>query len=213
VGWLIGVIPTVVIVVAVPQLRDALAIATSKLCLFITGSFVANLLRLIRSIHAVGISVTLPGAKDAATRCLALELVFRTFVVTVFLVTSVPTVVPPIADCCDECAVGILALELALAALSRGTRGRLVRPVRAVHGTVALPVVRDALLVATTTSVLAFSALGNAGPVVSRVQNEVVRAGAGELGTLHVVGSEQTEVGAASVGERALAGVVILVLP
>ena len=40
---------------------------------------------------------------------------------------------------------------------------------------------------------LALGALGNAGPVVGGVKGEVIWTGAGESGSLHVIGSNETE--------------------
>ena len=65
-GWLIAVIPTVIVKVALPQLGDALAIVALELCVRIAGPLVACLLCLIAAVHAVCIPITLPGAMDAA---------------------------------------------------------------------------------------------------------------------------------------------------
>lgn len=125
-SWLVCVIPTVVVVVTVPQLRNALAVSALEFSLVIAGPLVAQVLSFVRAIHTVGISITLPGTKDATTGLLALELVLRTLVVTVLLITPIPTIVPPVADCSDKGAIIVLTLELTVPALSLGARSRLV---------------------------------------------------------------------------------------
>ena len=126
VSWLVCVIPTVVVVVTVPQLGNALSVSTLEFCLVIAGAFVAQILSFVRAIHTVGISITLPGTKDATTGLLALELVLRTLMVAVFLITPIPTIVSPVADCSDKGAIIVLTLELTVPALSLRARSRLV---------------------------------------------------------------------------------------
>ena len=126
VSWLICVVPTIVVIVTVPQLGNTLSISALEFRLFVAGALVAQVLSFVRSIHTVGISVTLPGAKDATTRLLALELMLRALMVAVLLITPIPTVVPPVADCSDKCAIIVLALELTVPALSLWARSGLV---------------------------------------------------------------------------------------
>ena len=91
-----------------------------ELSLVVAGSLVAHILCLVGAVHAVGISITLPSAKDAATRLFAFELMLRTLMVAVFLIASISTIVPPVADCRDEGAIIVLALELTVPTLSLG---------------------------------------------------------------------------------------------
>jgi hypothetical protein len=126
VSWLVCVIPTVVVVVTVPQLWNALSVSALEFSLIIAGPLVAHVLCFVRAIHTVGISITLPGTKDATTGLLALELVLRTLMIAIFLITPIPTIVPPIADCSDKGAIIVLTLELTVPALSLRARSRLV---------------------------------------------------------------------------------------
>lgn len=128
----------------------------------------------------------------------------------VLFVAIVPAVVATVADGGGQGAVAVVALELSILANPVGTRLRLIRAVRTILGAVALPVEGNALVVGATAPVLTLGAVGYTGSVVSS-QDEVCWTFAGEGGSFHVVGSNQTKMGTSTV--PLLAGVVVSNLP
>ncbi len=108
---LVTLITAIIISVAVPQLRDTLAVPARKFRLLITRCLAANGVRFIAAVLTILVAVALPGALDAAAGAGALELVLRAGVVAVVLVGVVAAIIAAVTEGGDQSTVVVLALE------------------------------------------------------------------------------------------------------
>lgn len=96
-GGLIGSVAAILVEVAMPQLRYALAVLALELGVRVALPIVADGRVLVGSVRAVVVSVALPRDVDAPSGVLALDLSLGTVVVAADLVRVVPAVVLSVA--------------------------------------------------------------------------------------------------------------------
>jgi len=162
-GRLVRVVATVVVKIAVPQLGNTFSIFAGKLCCRVAGSVVTDFLGLVATIDTVIVTIALPGSQDTLSRLLAFEFSFRAFMITVFLVAQVTTIISSIADCHDQCTAAILTLKLSVFADSRRTCTGLVRTIGTVGSSITFPVVRNTFLITSSAMMLPLSTARNTG--------------------------------------------------
>ena len=108
---LVTFITAIIISVAVPQLRDTLAVPAGKFRIWVTRCLAANGVGFIAAVLTILVPIALPGALDAAAGAGALELVLRACVVAVVFVRFVAAIITAVTEGGDESTVVVLALE------------------------------------------------------------------------------------------------------
>lgn len=199
---LVGIIPTIIVKVTLPQGWDTFTIVAGEL-LIIAGPVVANIVKLIRAVSAVFVTIALPCTQYTFSTVLALEHVLWTVVLTHFFVALVTTVIESVANGRGQDATLVLALELSLLAHTLRAGIGLIGVVLAILLAVALPVVGHTAVILSigAAAVLTGRAVGDA-VLLIRSQNKVVGTSAAVIHTLEIVGCNETKMRARAVFAR-----------
>lgn len=178
---LVRVVPTVIIYVALPGLRDAAAVVTPELA---RPAGPAGTVRtvLVRAIQAVTHGVTLPGLWDAALvgTLPLVELAAVVLTKSLVFIRTVVAILASIAQGLGAGAVTVPALELPQPAEAMRAQGRFIGTIRAVLLSVAFPPDGNALFIVSAQK-LGARAGGQAESSATQTQGlEVIRTLAGE---------------------------------
>lgn len=174
---LIGVITTVIVEVTHPQLRYAAAVLAAELRLRIASAFVTHSRILVAAILTVCIAITTPAVQYATSARLTFEVRFGAGQIAVLFIATIAAIVGAITDRCRGCAIRILTLECASAAVTCRTSCGFIGTILTILFPVTLPEPGYTFLVVSATAVLTGGAVGYASFTVA-CQIELIGAGA-----------------------------------